>query len=126
MKNVLKDVKKIAKLVDDIKRGKKVAKTLKSLDAGMLDVAAPILNLPRSNVFRETMIRGSFPKFDNMKDVLSAKVKEAQRSAIRKQRAKTGHDCVVAKLRFALRRDYAVHGSSDLSLYNIDAMDQSD
>ncbi|KAH0361043.1 hypothetical protein KCU65_g8976, partial [Aureobasidium melanogenum] len=96
VENIFKNVKKIAKLVNDVKRDKKVAKTLKNLDTGMLDVTAPILNLPRSNVFRETMIRGSLPKFDNMKDLLSAKVKEAQRSAERKQRAKTRHSCVVA------------------------------
>ncbi|KAG9696667.1 hypothetical protein KCU95_g2071, partial [Aureobasidium melanogenum] len=91
--NVSKDIKKIAKLVNDVKRDQKVAKTLKNLDAGMLDVATPILSLPRSNVFRETMIRGSLPKFDKMKDVLSAKVKEAQRSATCKKRAKSGHSC---------------------------------
>lgn len=62
----------------------------------MLDVATPILSLPRSNVFRETMVRGSLPKFDEMKDVLSAKVKDAQRSAERKRREKTAHSCVVA------------------------------
>lgn len=62
----------------------------------MLDVTAPILNLPRSNVFRETVIRGSLPRFDNMKRILSTKVKEAQKSADCKHETKTGYSCVFA------------------------------
>ncbi|KAG9799591.1 hypothetical protein KCU95_g1397, partial [Aureobasidium melanogenum] len=46
VKKTKKDIIKIGRLADNVKRDKKVAKTLKSLEVGMLDVTAPILNLP--------------------------------------------------------------------------------
>jgi hypothetical protein len=91
-----KDINKIGKLTDNVKRDKMVAIALKDLDAGMLDVSAPILSLPRSNVFRETVIRCSLPRFDNMKIILSTKVRKAHESANQKHQTKAGHSCVVA------------------------------
>ncbi|KAG9852798.1 hypothetical protein KCU98_g11407, partial [Aureobasidium melanogenum] len=46
VKKTKKDIIKIGRLADNVKRDKMVAKTLKSLEVGMLDVTAPILNLP--------------------------------------------------------------------------------
>lgn len=96
LERTIKDIIKIGKLADNVKRDRRVAKTLKNLDAGMLDVTAPVLNLPKSNVFRETVIRCSLPIFDEMKRILSRKVKEAQKSADRKSETKTGRSCVFA------------------------------
>lgn len=91
-----KDINKIGKLTDNVKRDKMVAIALKDLDAGMLDVTAPILSLPRCNVFRETVIRCSLPRFDNMKIILSTKLRKAHESANQKHRTKAGYSCVVA------------------------------
>ncbi|KAH0028575.1 hypothetical protein KCU78_g3596, partial [Aureobasidium melanogenum] len=91
-----RDINKIGKLTDNVKRDKMVAIALKDLDAGMLDVTAPILSLPRCNVFRETVIRCSLPRFDNMKIILSTKLRKAHESANQKHQTKAGYSCVVA------------------------------
>ncbi|KAG9596115.1 hypothetical protein KCU77_g5317, partial [Aureobasidium melanogenum] len=95
-KKTKKDINKIGKLTDNVKRDKMVAIILKDLDAGMLDVTAPILGLPKSNVFRETVIRCSLPRFDNMKNTLSTKIRKAHESANQKHQKKGGFPCVVA------------------------------
>ncbi|KAG9596012.1 hypothetical protein KCU77_g5379, partial [Aureobasidium melanogenum] len=95
-KKTKRDVNKIGNLTDNVKRDRTVAIILKDLDAGMLEVTAPILSLPRSNVFRETVIRCSLPKFENMRDVLSTKVRKAHESATQKHQTRAGHSCVVA------------------------------
>ncbi|KAH0343808.1 hypothetical protein KCU83_g8618, partial [Aureobasidium melanogenum] len=49
-KKTKRDINKIGKLTDNVKRDRMVAITRKDLDAGMLEVTAPILSLPSSKI----------------------------------------------------------------------------